>query len=64
MRKTNLNKLIDTILHPHFKKHPELIIFDGFLHALIEQDLKQSIRKFIKYNYPKIMDKIKNNNKT
>lgn len=28
MKKTkiNLNKLTDTILHPYFKKHPQLII--------------------------------------
>ncbi|RJX16128.1 hypothetical protein CW703_02095 [Candidatus Bathyarchaeota archaeon] len=51
MRKTYLNKLIDAILHPYFKKHPELIILNGILHTLIEQNPKQSLKKFIKYNY-------------
>ena len=54
MRKIYLNRLVDAILHPYFKKHPELIILDGILHALIEQNPKQSLKKFIKYNYPKL----------
>jgi len=58
MKKGKLNKLVDKIFHPHFKKHPELIIVDEILHIIIEQNPKQSFKKFIKYNLNKILKHI------
>ena len=45
-----LNRLIDSLMHPHFRKHPALIILDGLLHAVVEKDADVSLRKFIMYN--------------
>jgi hypothetical protein len=53
--KGRLNKLIDDLIHPHFKDYPALIIVDGLLHAMVEQNPDASLRKFIKYNVPKLL---------
>jgi hypothetical protein len=53
--KGKLNKLIDDLIHPHFREYPALIIVDGLLHAMVEQNPKASLRKFIKYNVPKLL---------
>ena len=50
-----LNRLIDRLLHPHFRDYPALILLDGVLHAMVEQDLNVTIRKFVRYNLPKIL---------
>jgi hypothetical protein len=50
-----LNKLIDVFVHPLFKRDERYIWFDGFLHALVEQDPQVSIKKFAKYNLPKLV---------
>jgi hypothetical protein len=46
--KGKLNKLIDDLVHPHFREYPALIIVDGLLHAMVEQNPDASLRKFIK----------------
>jgi hypothetical protein len=48
--KGELNRIVDTLIHPYFKQYPFLIFVDGAAHALIEQDLRTSILKFVKYN--------------
>jgi len=53
--KGQLNKLIDSLLHPLFKKHPGFVILDGILHALVEQNPEESLHKFIKYNLDKLV---------
>jgi hypothetical protein len=53
--KGQLNKIIDVLVHPYFEKYPLLILVDGAAHALIEQDAKTTIRKFVKYNAPAIL---------
>lgn len=50
-----LNKVIDVFVHPLFKKDEKYIWFDGFLHGLIEQDPQVSLKKFVKYNLPKLV---------
>lgn len=50
MRKGELNKLVDILLHPYFRRHKSVIILDGVVHALIEQNPEQSLKKFIRYN--------------
>jgi hypothetical protein len=56
--KGKLNKLIDDLIHPHFREYPALIIVDGLLHAMVEQNPDASLRKFIKYNVPKLLKTI------
>jgi hypothetical protein len=46
----DLNVLVDQLVHPHIKRYPALILADGLLHALVEQDPETSIRKFVRYN--------------
>ena len=61
MRKTSrtakgeLNRLIDNLMHPYFKEYPALIIVDGLIHAMVEQDLDVSLRKFVRYSVPKLL---------
>jgi len=54
--KGKLNKLVDDLLHSYFTDYPTLIIVDTLLHAMIEQDLKLSLAKFVKYNIPKLLE--------
>jgi len=53
-----LNRILDSIVHPFFKKGNGLIFLDGFLHALLEQNAPVSARKFIKYNLPKMVEQM------
>ncbi len=54
--KGELNKLIDSICHPLWKQNEGFILVDGFLHAMVEQDPPETVRKFIKYNLPKLIE--------
>jgi hypothetical protein len=58
--KGELNKLVDSLVHPLCKKNSGLIFVDGLLHALIEQNPPQSVSKFIRYNLPKILEQLDN----
>jgi len=53
--KGELNRLIDSLMHPHFEEYPALIIVDGLLHAIVEQNPNVSLTKFVKYNVPKLL---------
>lgn len=54
-----LNKIIDGLLHPLSKEHPEILILDGVLHGMVEQNPTESILKFIRYNGPELAHKLK-----
>jgi len=56
LTKGQLNKIIDTLIHPYFKKHPFFVVIDGILHAMVEQNPEESIKKFIKYNLDKFVE--------
>ena len=56
--KGEINKLIDTMLHPYFNRHPTLVIVDAALHGFVEQNPSETVLKFIRYNLPKIIDEI------
>lgn len=45
-------------LHPLTEQNPCFTILDGLLHAVIEQDPSESVRKFIKYDSPKLLEQI------
>jgi len=56
-----VNKVIDELIHPYFQKYPATIIIDGLLHAIIEQNSNQSLKKFIKYNSYQLLKHLKKN---
>lgn len=56
--KGELNRLIDSVLHPLFDHSTEMMIVDSVLHSLVEQNLAETTQKFIRYNLPKIVDEI------
>jgi len=53
--KGRVNRLIDDLVHPYFKKYPALILLDGLLHAIVEQNPDVSLRKFVRYNASKLL---------
>ena len=61
--KGELNKLIDSVCHPLSKKNEGFILVDGLLHAMVEQNPSETVKKFIKYNLPKILEQISQNSK-
>jgi len=56
--KGELNKLIDSLCHPLFETDEGFILVDGLLHAMVEQDPPVTVKKFIKYNLPKLLEQI------
>jgi hypothetical protein len=56
--KGQLNRIVDTLAHPYFKRYPAMILVDGAVHALIERDVRTSILKFVKYNAPLIVKEL------
>lgn len=58
LEKAFFNKLIDYYLHPHFKgpNAEKAILFDYLAHSIIENNPKESRRKFIKYSLPKLLE--------
>ena len=57
--KAELNKLIDAVIHPLAREDPSLLILDGFLHALVEQNPPLTVRKFLKYNLLRLIANLK-----
>jgi len=53
-----LNKLIDSLCHPLFETNKGFMLVDGLLHAIVEKDPPRTVKKFIKYNLPGIMQQI------
>ena len=56
--KGQLNFIIDSFLHPLAKKEAKIptLLLDTCLHALAEQNLKESYPKFLKYTLPEIIE--------
>lgn len=55
LTKGEVNKLIDAVVHPLFRKSKAFIIVDGVAHTIVEQNTKVSIRKFIKYDLEELI---------
>lgn len=51
-----VNKLIDSFLHPIARRDPYFWVADTLLHGLVEQDPGVTLDKFIRYNLPKILE--------
>jgi hypothetical protein len=56
--KSEINAIIDSLLHPWIDRYPWLISVDSLLHALNEGNPEESLRKFMKYNLPKVLEEI------
>ena len=53
-----INKIIDTVLHPCYESSEWFRVIDGLIHGLNEKDAMVSARKFAKYNLAAILKKI------
>ena len=53
-----LNKLIDGVCHPLCESDKRFFLLDGLLHAFVERDVHESVRKFVKYNVPVILKEL------
>lgn len=53
--KGRVNRFIDDLIHPCLKDYQALIVMDGLLHAMVEQDPEASLRKLIGYRAPKLL---------
>lgn len=51
-----LNKIIDSVLHPLARKDKRFYALDLGFHALVEQDPVLSAKKFLRYDLPKILE--------
>ena len=51
-----LNKIIDSLLHPMAKVDMRYWAADLFFHAVVEQDPSVTVQKFIRYDVPKIAE--------
>jgi len=49
------NKIIDAIFHPLSETHWIFRLGDELGHAVVEQDPKQTIIKFVRYSLPQII---------
>jgi hypothetical protein len=56
--KSEKNVIIDSVVHPLADDHWSFILIDGVLHALNEEDLIQSLVKFLRYNAPELLKRI------
>jgi hypothetical protein len=58
--KGQLNKIVDGMVHPLARGDDRLmaLVLDSVLHAIIEQDVKTSARKFMKYNAPLLIGEL------
>jgi hypothetical protein len=56
--KGQLNRLIDDLIHPHYRQNEALRFLDGLLHGLVEQNPPESLGKFVRYNLPELIKQI------
>ena len=54
----DLNRMIDSLLHPLARKDPRLWAVDTLLHAIVEQNPESTAKKFIRYNLPEITKEV------
>jgi hypothetical protein len=59
--KGELNRAIDSLIHPLSKRNPTLVILDVILHGLVEQKPSETVVKFIRYSLPQIVEEMSKN---
>lgn len=55
--KGEINRLIDGLLHPFARGEDKVpvMVLDAIAHALVEQDPKKSLMKFMRYTAPELV---------
>jgi hypothetical protein len=56
--KGELNRMIDTALHPLARKSLIFMLIDELAHIVVEQDFRESAVKFVRYTLPQIVEKL------
>jgi hypothetical protein len=56
--KGELNRLVDSVLHPLFHHGAAFMVIDTMFHGLIENNPNVTVRKFARYTLPKIIEEI------
>jgi len=56
MTKGEINRVIDSVIHPLFRKSKAFIIVDGIAHAINEKNPVESTIKFARYNLKYLID--------
>jgi len=53
--KGEINRLIDSLLHPLLDINPAFSLADTILHGLVEKNPPETALKFLRYNLPRII---------
>jgi hypothetical protein len=53
-----VNKIIDALIHPHYKRNQWYRVLDGVVHGVVEGNVRVSTKKFVRYNLAEIAKKI------
>jgi hypothetical protein len=59
--KGELNRAINSLIHPLSKRNPTLVVLDVILHGLVEQKTSETVVKFIRYSLPQIIAEMSKN---
>lgn len=59
-----MNYIVDDLIHPYVRKYPELKLVDILLHYAIEGDPPRSLKKTLRYDVPKLIDRVATQRKT
>jgi hypothetical protein len=50
--------MIDSFVHPIAQDDARYWLLDSFLHGVVEQDPELTVKKFLRYNVPKILQQL------
>ncbi len=50
-----VNRSIDEVFHPYFRRGPLPVIIDSLLHGLVERDPPKSLEKFFLFNFSPLL---------
>ena len=56
--KGEVNRLVDSVLHPLFDNGTAFIVIDTVFHGLVENNPEVTVRKFARHTLPKIIEEI------
>jgi len=56
--KGEVNRLIDSLLHPLFDRNLAFGLVDAILHGFVEQNPPETALKFLRYSLPRIVGEL------
>jgi hypothetical protein len=56
--KGEVNRLVDSVLHPMFDHGTVFMVIDTMFHGLVEMNPRVTVKKFARYTLPKIIEEI------